>query len=85
MQANIQNKQRAVKLFKKLEMKDTGELNLALEEAFKLFKSEVSDCCRGIQVKGQSLIENVKVRGQYMKEFIRQAVQFSGQCLIKRC
>lgn len=40
MQANIQNKQRAVKLFKKLEMKDTGELNLALEEAFKLFKSE---------------------------------------------
>lgn len=40
MQANIQNKQRAVKLFKKLEMKDTGELNLALEEAFKLFDSE---------------------------------------------
>lgn len=41
MQANVQNKQRAVKLFKKLEMKDTGELNLALEEAFSLFKAEV--------------------------------------------
>nr|XP_022301080.1 voltage-dependent calcium channel subunit alpha-2/delta-3-like [Crassostrea virginica] len=40
MQANVQNKQRAVKLFKKLEMKDTGELNLALEEAFSLFKAE---------------------------------------------
>lgn len=29
--------------------------------------------------------EMLKARGQYMKEFIRQAVQFSGQCLIKRC
>ncbi|XP_062618776.1 voltage-dependent calcium channel subunit alpha-2/delta-3-like [Saccostrea cucullata] len=39
MQANIQNKQNAVKLFRELEMKQKGELNLALEEAFKLFEN----------------------------------------------